>query len=64
MIAKVKKSSTKATPKKAIKKTGVKSSPKAAKTPTPSPKASKLEYKSSLHRMLTAEGWKRAMKND
>lgn len=56
MIAKVKKSSTKAgkvAPKKTI----------AAKTVSmkAAPKAAPREHKSALHRMLTAEGWKRMM---
>jgi len=64
MIAKVKKSSSKAgkiAPKKttAVKSTStpaasLKAAPKAAAT---APK----EHKSALHRMMTAEGWKRMM---
>ncbi len=57
MIAKVKKSSIKAPPKKKSAAKPV----KAAKTTTKeTPKETKKEApKSSLHRMLTAEGWKR-----
>ncbi len=67
MIAKVKKSSAKsgkaakvikAAPKKTILSKPAVSPTKSSKEATKEPKK---EYKSSLHRMLTAEGWKRMM---
>jgi hypothetical protein len=58
MIAKLKKTSIKAVFKK---KTSAPAATEKAPIPKESEKDPKKEHKSSLHRMLTAEGWKRRM---